>query len=625
MFKISLVNMPFASLAMPSIGLTQLKSVVKKTFGDQVEVDIHYINHDFSRYVGIDLYQFVAISGEAHNTGLGDWFFRQAAFPHLEDNMDNYFRRYYPLHNEEHRMYKQVVQEKRLRLDQLLDSLITKYSLDRANIVGFTSMFTQNVACLAMARKIKTRNPNVITIMGGANCESPMGEEIAKNVDFIDFVFSGPGLLSLPQFIENCLNQEPEKCHTVNGVFSRANCTAPKPHAILGKAAQVNEVGDELDIDNLIELNYEPFLNTLDRNFPNKEVSPIILFETSRGCWWGEKAHCTFCGLNGASMAYRSMSPDNAIKQFQSVFTYFPRSMRFQCVDNIMPKSYVKQVLPFIETPPGTTIFYEVKADLSEEDLQILSRAGVKAIQPGIESLATSTLKLMKKGTSAFQNIAFLMNCVMYDIFPEWNLLVGFPGEREEVYKKYLRDIPLLTHLPPPNGVFPVRFDRYSPYFTQAKQYELDLHPVDYYKLTYPFSEVSLANLAYYFSDSNINAEYFTVMVKWIGKIRELFGLWEERWKGKDRPSLFFKQKGKNSVIYDSRSEKAVEHTIGEVGTNILALLNKPKRVNDLTSELRLATHPDIMRELALLQDKGLIFEEGEKYVSLVHHRQPWG
>ena len=34
-----------------------------------------------------------------------------------------------------------------------------------------------------------------------------------------------------------------------------------------------------------------------------------IPFESARGCWWGAKHHCTFCGLNGTTMQFRSKSP----------------------------------------------------------------------------------------------------------------------------------------------------------------------------------------------------------------------------------------------------------------------------------------------------------------------------
>jgi len=73
-----------------------------------------------------------------------------------------------------------------------------------------------------------------------------------------------------------------------------------------------------------------------------------------------------------------------------------------------MPKSYLREVFPNLHTPENLTIFYEVKADLSDADLAVLAEARVHSLQPGIEALATSTLKLMKKGTSGSGNVRFL-------------------------------------------------------------------------------------------------------------------------------------------------------------------------------------------------------------------------
>ncbi len=322
-------------------------------------------------------------------------------------------------------------------------------------------------------------------------------------------------------------------------------------------------IGEELSIDVPVDLDYRQFLDTLAKNFPQGEIDPILLFETSRGCWWGERAHCTFCGLNGASMAYRAMNPDRALKQFESLFEFAPRVSRLDAVDNILPKSYLQEVLPFIRTPENLSIFYEVKADLSESDVQVLAKARVKIIQPGIESLATSTLKLMKKGTSAFRNLSLLKFCAIYDIEPAWNLLIGFPGEGEEVYRKYINDIPLLTHLPPPTGVYPVRFDRYSPYFMKSEEYGLDLHPLDYYSLIYPFSEEALSNMAYYFADFNIGAEYAQTMSRWIGKIKEKIDLWIEAWKNDEVvPELVVYEDGAQTMIRDSRNGRVNEYPL---------------------------------------------------------------
>ena len=319
-------------------------------------------------------------------------------------------------------------------------------------------------------------------------------------------------------------------------------------------------------------------------------------------------------------MAYRAMNPIRALKQFETLFEFAPRVSRLDAVDNILPKEYLQEVLPFVKTPDNVSIFYEVKADLSESDVQTLAKARVKLIQPGIESLATSTLKLMKKGTSSFRNLGLLKYCAIYEIEPAWNLLIGFPGEGEEVYRKYVNDIPLLVHLPPPTGVYPVRFDRYSPYFMKSKEYGLDLHPLDYYSMIYPFSSDALHNLAYYFADFNLGAEYAQTMSKWIGKIKEQINHWIDAWKNEDRgPELLLYEAGGRSMIRDTRSGEVNEYPIDEVSSRILNLLiDKPKRIGDVATEFAGVAGFDAARELAILREKRLLFEEDNRFISLV-------
>jgi ribosomal peptide maturation radical SAM protein 1 len=608
MYRIALINMPFANLSMPSIALTQLKTVVESKFKDQVSVGVDYLNHDFANYLGFDFYGLIIGTADSQNAGLGDWFFRQTAFPDLPNNAGAYLSRYFPFRTAEMNTLKSRTLEKRRGLDHFLDSLISKYALDQADVVGFTSMFMQSAASFSLARKIKERNSKVTIVMGGANCESPMGQVIVKYVDPIDYVFSGPALRSFPEFVEYGLNQEVWKRGSIKGVFTKKNYLFQSgPEAI----------GEELSIDVPVDLDYQPFLRTLEENFPQSEVEPILLFETSRGCWWGERAHCTFCGLNGVSMAYRAMSPELALKQFDSLFKFAPKVSRLEAVDNILPKSYLQEVLPFVKTPESMSIFYEVKADLSESDVQLLARARVKFIQPGIESLATSTLKLMKKGTSAFRNLSLLKFCAKYEIKPDWNLLIGFPGEREEVYRKYVDDLPLLTHLPPPTGVYPVRFDRYSPYFMKAQEYELDLHPLDYYSLIYPFPEEALDNLAYYFADIR-ESEYAQTMAKWVGRIRERVNRWVAAWKnsGHATPQLTMRRNGEGTLIYDSRSEQPIEYRVADATKNVLDFLaGRPRDVDDVA---RAFNGFDAAQEVAFLREKGLVFQEGDRFLSLV-------
>jgi hypothetical protein len=291
-----------------------------------------------------------------------------------------------------------------------------------------------------------------------------------------------------------------------------------------------------------------------------------------------------------------------------------------------LPKNYFKEVLPFLTSPSNAKLFYEVKADLSEQDIAMLAKARVKRIQPGIEALATSTLKLMKKGTTVFQNLFFLKNCALYGIDTVWNLLIGFPGEEEEVYEKYNQDLPWLRHLPPPAGVFPVRFDRYSPYFTKAKEYELDLRPLDFYKLIYPFPEDSLTRFAYYFADANYDAKYFVGMLRWKNALAEKVTSWVASWQDSAQacqPRLYFTELNTSPAIYDSRFGSVTRVPISEVSRQILELANKPKRLDDLGRELSHLADLDLEKEVSFLQQKGWLFQEGERYFNLVLDREP--
>lgn len=609
MYKVSLINMPFADLWYPSIALTQLKTVVEEQLGDKVSVRILYLNQDIAQYFGVRLYCYISGALETNMAAMGDWLFSNIAFPDKEDNVDAYFQRCFPGTDPETENNKVQILRKRKGLSTLLDRLISKYALADDDLVGFTSMFCQNGASFALAKRIKDRNSRVITIVGGANCESPMGQELARHADQIDYVFSGPALKSLPQFLQACVDADRGKCDEIRGVFSRRNADR--------EIGLHESLGEELDINHDVRLDYSLFLDTLEKNFQHNDIRPILLFETSRGCWWGQKAHCTFCGLNGGTMAYRSMEPAAAIRKFNEMFEYASRCTHFNAVDNILPKSYLAEVLPHIHTPETAELFYEVKADLSKKDVEVLSKARVKRIQPGIESLSTSTLKLMRKGTTVFQNLALLRNCLVFGIHVEWNLLIGFPGEPEKVFEKYVADIPRLVHLPPPQGTFHVRFDRYSPYFVQAKEYGLDLHPSDFYRFIYPFSEEVLRNIAYYFTDHNYSAAYISAVSAWSTRVRDQIAFWRSRWDGGrySAPKLVWKTRRGTTVVYDSRGESEIEHELDESGTALLQHLAIPKRESDLVS---LFPAFDAAKELANLKQKGLVFEEEQRYMSLV-------
>jgi hypothetical protein len=280
-------------------------------------------------------------------------------------------------------------------------------------------------------------------------------------------------------------------------------------------------------------------------------------------------------------------------------------------------------VLPHVSPPPGVTIFYEVKADLKADEMQVMADAGVRRIQPGIESLSTPTLKLMKKGTTSFHNLRFLRNCALYGITPLWNILVGFPGEAEDaIFEKYLVDLPRLVHLPPPITVATVAFQRFSPYFTQAKEYGLDLRPAEYYHFIYPFPEEVLSRLGYYFVDDNRSAPYAQVTARWVQALRDAVADWRRRWEGDagaPRAELYFTGDG---GVYDTRSGDRVTHRLDALQLEVLESLEIPRKSGRLANRLDDFANSDVEAAIESLEALDLVFREGEQVMSLVLPRR---
>jgi hypothetical protein len=178
------------------------------------------------------------------------------------------------------------------------------------------------------------------------------------------------------------------------------------------------------------------------------------------------------------------------------------------------------------------------------------------------------------------------------------------------------------VHLEPPAGIFPVRFDRFSPYHSQAAAYKLDLKPMDCYSFIYPFDEATLHDFVYYFSDRNLAAEYFTNMVQWIGKLQAAVSQWRELWEHPKQggpPRLEFK--GDSDIVFDSRSGSAIEYPVGLPAKSILDYLAKPARIEEIMKVFSPQYGADITAQIEFLRKKELVFEEGDRLLSLILNR----
>jgi hypothetical protein len=186
-----------------------------------------------------------------------------------------------------------------------------------------------------------------------------------------------------------------------------------------------------------------------------------------------------------------------------------------------------------------------------------------------------------------------------------------------------VRQIPRLLHLPPPSGVFPVRFDRFSPYHVAPEQWGLDLVPLDFYQLIYPFPSEVLERMAYYFRDRDDSQDYFRALGEWLPALRAGVGAWNDRWSSTEPPGLYFSYDDADEVV-DTRTGRD-RLLIGALGGRLLRALEKrPLSVAGLASALKdAASAASVEGSLHELEAMGLVFCERDRFLSLVHRRRP--
>ena len=355
------------------------------------------------------------------------------------------------------------------------------------DVVGITSTFYQNGAALALAKRLKERSPETRVVLGGANCDGEMGLAQMENFEFLDYVFSGEVDFEFPKFMITL--EQGGDLNEVRGLIRRED----------GRIVQGLKSSPVHDMDKLPVPTFDDYIEERKRYGLYDPESLVLPLESSRGCWWGAKHHCTFCGLNAGGMGYRQKNEQRFREEVAAVAERYGAKYLFMA-DNILSAKYYRDFIQWAkEHELGISYFYEIKSNVTRSMVADLADAGVTMVQPGIESLSTPILKLMGKGVRGIQNIAFLKYAYDYGVVPAWNFLAGFPGEDPEEYQKMTALVPLLSHLAPPNGVVDIEFHRFSPYHNDPEAYEITLRPHPNYFFIYPLPEEQVARLAYVF------------------------------------------------------------------------------------------------------------------------------
>ena len=438
------------------------------------------------------------------------------------------------------------IQEDMEKAGICLERCLVRAARSEYDVVGFSLGFeTQVTPALALARRLKATNPEVKIALGGAACMGEQADGLVSSFPEVDAVCHTEGERVVVAMVRALRGEVPMAQVPGIAYLDRDGKLQHNPSPPLVE-----------EMDSLPVPVYDDFF-AQHRESEWAQALPKVFFETSRGCWWGQKHPCAFCGLNAQGLAFRKKTPQRAFVEIEQLYRSSPRVQCFQAADNVLPREYSRTLFPMLagmERLPDRPfqLFFEVRTDLDAGQLAQLRSCGVGMVQAGIESFSDEILGLMNKGARALQQVQFLKWACQEGMPLLYNLLICTPGEEARHYREMSDLLPYVSHLPPPSSVARVELERFSPYHRRPGDYGIsNVRPKSYYGELFREAGADLQRIAYQFSYDHPLFEDPELLDAQRDFVRGVLA-WERGWK---HMQAFYVDRGDHLVVLDRRGE----------------------------------------------------------------------
>lgn len=446
---VMLARMPYV-FSSPSLALGLLKAELNEA---GISSAVRYSSERFIAFLGPEKYKDLEVVVNSVNMGWEILFARAAGLePRIsaETLLKNVFVEMGPGQREG------VLCQRVERLRQLWPWLLEKVEafLDQEaeyiashhpRVVACALMVQERNASIALFRRLKRLLPGVVTMLGGGCCAGERGREFLRVFPDLDYVFSGEA----------------------DGVFAdicKCLCAGETADLAWQHPELLSREGDKTApprvriVPDLDKCYIPDFTDFFEQRTEYPEAKRYLVLESSRGCWWGEKNRCRFCGLHfaEASRTFREKTPQ---RFWQEVLE---AARRYDCREIVLSDCVLSRAV--IEALPeeaegdfrDLSMMSECKSTLRKDDIRRLKHNCFDALQPGVESLSDEVLKIMRKGAMVIDHLSFLKFARIYGVHAVWNILFGVPGEKREWNERMLQLMQHLHHLEPPNAIAPL-------------------------------------------------------------------------------------------------------------------------------------------------------------------------
>lgn len=597
--SVTLISMPWTTLVEPSLGLGILRSVLDCA---GIACRVRHLNLQLLRWLTAPTY-----IAAASVFALNDFLFSGALDPEVTPRQERLLReKAFEMlaRGLDERAYGGIdafiakLLDLRATIPSWLDEAAAQIAASDATLIGFTCMFDQTIASVALAQRIRERAPDCMLALGGYAVRPPAGEAVMRAFPWIDAVCTGDGERTIVELARASVGLQP--LDSVSGILVRHDGGV---RMTLPPAA--------LAMDDVPVPNYDDFFADITVMAKEHQVDVDVSrlpIENSRGCWWGAVHHCVFCGIHDDDMAFRTRSAGRVLETMDTLSSRYGVT-HFRFADYILPHGYHKTLVPeLVRRGAPYRITCEVKANFTAERFAQLAAAGFTSVQPGVESFSTAVLRRMEKGVTASQNVHTLLLGRRHGVHIDYNILYGLPGDSEEDYEEMLRQLPRLTHLDPPDTRLEVQITRYAPLQANPERFGIAASPhARAYDLVFSFDYLArtgfdLDAYCYYFERPFENVPRLERLFRRIDRVVDA---WRTEYENR-RPAVWYRETTCGLQIIDSRT---LPEQIYELD-------------GDMVATLFAASEPVLSRHfspehVARLDELGLLFRDGERVVSL--------
>jgi ribosomal peptide maturation radical SAM protein 1 len=602
---IVLVSTPWPLFNRPSVQLGSLKAFVRQNT-PEIQVDAKHFYLSIAEEIGYDLYGNIS-----ERTWLAETPYAALLYPNRMSVIERFWKKRssgVPIAKE------YDLSELCGRLARISSRVVDSEDWDRYILAGFSICFGQLTSSLFFIREIKKSVPTLRIVVGGSACAGDLGVSLLDSFPEIDFVIQGEGELPLVNLINNLMGtQEDSGRVSIPGLVSRYK---------FPKGQTISQVPN---LDQLPTPEYEDYFRQLQDLEPEKRFLPRVPMEISRGCWWrkslGSKgpSGCAFCNLNLQWQGYRAKSHKKVIAELDSL-TNEHQILSVSFMDNLLPFKGLKALFDgIVRLKKDFRLFAEIRATTPRNVLAAMGEAGVREVQVGVESLSTSLLQKLNKGTTAMDNMEIMKNCETPGL-PNLtgNLILNFPSSDEQDVAETISNLEFALPFRPVRGI-PFWLGYGSPVWQMPDVYgikKLANHP--YYG--YLFPQEILGGLRF-------------IIQGYQGGVRGQKRLWRpvkekmEEWRRNyfrlhelesSGPILSF-QDGQDFMIIRQRRYKNhdMTHRLRNTSRKIYLFCQTQRSIRQILARFPGFGEDKVGPFLRMMVGKRLMFNEGDRYLSL--------